>query len=168
MAFKRLERETYAKKYVDWAERVDRMHHNFSAYQHDPVAWSPLQKPLRDCRVALLTTAGVHRRADAPFDQFAREGDPSFREIGGGDEAGSLMVSHNHFDHSDADRDVNCLFPIDRLRELAAEGVVGSVSPVHFGFMGFNPDPFPVRENSEEVARRLKDASVDVALLTPG
>ena len=168
MHFRRLDRDAYAEKYADWAARVDRMHHDFTAYRHDPVAWTPLRKPLSECRVALATTAGVHRRSDEPFDQYAREGDPSFRVIEDGDASTDLVVSHNHFDHSDADRDINCIFPKDRLRELAADGVIGSVSPVHVGFMGFNPNPFPVRDNAVKVAGLLADAAADVVILTPG
>lgn len=168
MSFRRCVYGDYEAKYGDWVERVTRMHQDFAPYLNDPVAWAPARKPLAECRVALVTTAGVHCRADMPFDQLAAEGDPSYREIGADDSAATLAVSHNHFDHSAADRDVNCLFPIDRLRELAAAGVIESVSPVHFGFMGFNPDPYPVLESGAEVAQRLAEARVDVAVLTPG
>ena len=166
--FRRLAAEDYNDRYHDWTQRVDRMHHEFKAHHNNPVAWTPLLKSLNECRVALVTTAGVHRRSDPPFNQMAKEGDPSLRVIGPGDRADDLMVSHNHFDHSDADHDVNCLFPIDRLREFAEEGRVGAISPVNFGFMGFNPDPGPVRRHAEEAARRLAEADVDVVVLTPG
>lgn len=158
----------YRAKYADWVERVTRMHRDFAPYVNDPIAWSPRQRALGESRVALVSTAGVHAGADPPFDQFAAEGDASFREIRGCDPTGKLMVSHNHFDHTAADRDINCLFPLDRLRELAHAGVIGSVSPVHYGFMGFNPDPFPLLASGREVARRLEEAQVDVVVLTPG
>jgi D-proline reductase (dithiol) PrdB len=168
ISFRQLEPGDYVDKYRDWAERVDRMHQGFREATNAPVAWTPLSKELSRCRVALVTTAGVHRRSDVPFDQLSAEGDPTLRVIHAEDSSADLVVSHNHFDHSDADRDVNCLFPIDRLRELADEGVIGGVSPVHVGAMGFNPDPCPVRRHADEAAALLAGADVDVVVLTPG
>lgn len=125
-------------------------------------------KDVSESRVALVTTAGVHPRADDAFKDLAPEGDPTYRVIPSDIHSSELMVTHNHYDHSDADKDVNCVFPIDRVRDLASEGVVGDVAPEHFGFMGFNPDPALIVENGGEVARRLAGASVDVAIMTPG
>jgi D-proline reductase (dithiol) PrdB len=167
-SFRRLAATDYVDKYRDWADRVDRMHQGFREATNAPISWSPLSKELSRCRVALVTTSGVHRRSDVPFDQLSPEGDPSLRVIRADDRGDDLMVSHNHFDHSDADRDINCLFPIEPLRKLAEEGVVGDVSPVHVGFMGFNPDPRPVRRHAKEAAALLARAEVDVVVLTPG
>ena len=79
------------------------------------------------------------------------------------------MVTHTHYDHTDADRDINCVFPIDRLRELEDEKVINRLAEVNYGFMGFIPNPTPLREGpAKEVAQKVKNADIDIALLTAG
>ncbi len=104
--------------------------------QPTDVPWTPLPKPVSACRVALVTTGGVHLRTQPPFDMHHPLGDPSFREIPGAVKPEQLAITHDYYDHRDADRDINIIFPIERLRELAAEGTIAAVSPVHLGFMG--------------------------------
>ncbi len=98
------------------------------------IPYTPRFRDLKDTVFALVTTAGVHLRDQEPFDPA---GDNSWRLIPGGVETGQLMVTHEHYDHRDADADINVVFPIDRLRELAAEGIIGGVSDKHLGFMGY-------------------------------
>jgi D-proline reductase (dithiol) PrdB len=169
MAFRHVEyTDVYQKQYADWLERADLLHHRFVARENHAVSWTPLGMELPDARVAFVTTAGVHPRAEEPFDDEALEGDPSFRIIPGDVASQELMVTHNHYDHSDADKDINCLFPLDRLRELTSEGIVGELSDEFYGFMGFNPQPDRIIANAEEVASSLTSAEVDVVLLSPG
>lgn len=169
MPFKRVHyRDIYKQQYKDWLERADLLHHGFVARENDTVSWTPLSKKLQDSRVAFVTTAGVHPKSEEPFDDEALEGDPSFRVIPADVPATDLMVTHNHYNHSDADKDINCLFPIDRLRELAFEGVVGEISNQLYGFMGFNPQPDRIVASAEEVASKLTAANVDVVLMSPG
>src|SRR5919198_483453 len=140
MDFKRLEfSDRYRQQYEDWLKRADILHHDFVSRANEDLAWTPVTKEPRDARVALVTTAGVHRTSEEPFDDVSLEGDPTFRVIPSDVASDELMVTHNHYDHSDADKDINCLFPIDRLREMAAEGLFGELAPEFFGFMGFNP-----------------------------
>jgi D-proline reductase (dithiol) PrdB len=89
------------------------------------IPWSPLHKPLIDCTVALITTAGVHLRDQVPFDMQDPEGDPTFREIPRGACRSDLMITHDYYDHRDADRDIDIVFPIHRLGELRAQGIIG-------------------------------------------
>jgi D-proline reductase (dithiol) PrdB len=166
--FRQLEKDNYLEKYRDWLERANSLHHDFVAQENETIAWSRLTQPLSECRVALVTTSGVHLRDQEPFNAQALDGDPSYRVIPESVDAQELIVTHNHYDHSDADRDVNCLFPIDRLRELVTEGTLGAASREHFGFMGFNPRPDRIVKNGNDVADRLVDLGVDVAVLSPG
>ena len=80
-----------------------------------------------------------------------------------------LMVSHGGYDNSDVNKDINCMFPIDRLHELAKDGVIKAVAPVHIGFMGGggNQEKFK-NETGPEIARILKDEGVDAVILTAG
>lgn len=135
-----------------------------------PVPFAPLRRPVGSCTVALVTTAGVHRRSDVPFDMRDRRGDPSVREIPAGTPGRDLVVTHDYYDHRDADRDVNVVFPVDRLAELAAAGEIGREAPVHYSFMGHLEEPRLTeftRGAAAATARRLAAAGVDVALLSP-
>ncbi len=125
-----------------------------------------LTGPLANSTVAIVTSAGIHCRGDRPF---GRE-DPSFRVIPSGAGAAELLQSHSSlaFDKSAFSRDVNVVFPIDRLAELVAEKRIGRVGPHHYSVMGALHDVTPARDETAPVlARRLVDDGVDVVLLTP-
>jgi D-proline reductase (dithiol) PrdB len=82
-----------------------------------------------------------------------------------------LMITHDYYDHRDADKDINIVFPVERLREFGREGVIGGLANVHYGFMGHITGPHImtlITRTAPEAARLLKKDGVDVALLTPG
>lgn len=132
--------------------------------------WALLSKDLKECRIALVTTAGLHLRSQPPYDMEDREGDPTFREIPSWARPEDLMITHNYYDHRDADQDVNVVLPMQRLRELEAEGVIEGIASRHFSFMGHiigrHIDTLTKR-TGPEVARMLKDDGVDAVFLTP-
>ena len=132
--------------------------------------WTVPEKPLNDCTVALITSSGLIRKSDTPFDLANPAGDPTYRVIPSVTRAAELTLSivSTNWDRSGFAMDLNVLFPIDRLKELADERVVGAVADEHFAFMGsiFDIDPV-VQQSAPEVGRRLKTAGVDVALLVP-
>jgi D-proline reductase (dithiol) PrdB len=137
---------------------------------YGPPPWSPLQKPLRDCTIALVTTAGVHLKEDEPFNMVDKEGDPTFRVIPRDTWRHRLCITHDYYDHRDADKDLNIVLPVDRLAELVAEGVNGKVAPFHYSFMGHIDGRHLQRllsVTAPEVARRLKCEQVDAVVLTP-
>jgi D-proline reductase (dithiol) PrdB len=136
----------------------------------DPVPWTPLAKPLRECRVALVSSAGFVPAGQPPFDASVRGGDPSFREIPGDQDVRSLVDTHRSqsFDHAGMRADPNLAFPLDRLRELAAARRIGAVAPRHLSFMGSITAPGRLtRDTAPAVARKLREDDVDVALLVP-
>lgn len=131
-----------------------------------PPVWAPVTKELKDMVVALATAAGVHLKTEARFNLA---GDFTYREIPGNVKGADLMVSHGGYDNGDVNKDVNCMFPIERLQELAAEGFIKEVAPVHFGFMGGGGDQSKfTNETGPEIARKLKEEGVDAVLLTAG
>jgi D-proline reductase (dithiol) PrdB len=89
------------------------------------IPWAPARVPLPEASIALVTSAGVHLGRDPPFD-MSPDGDAGFRVIPGDARSHDLTITHDYYDHRAADRDVNCVFPLDRLRELAAAGRVGA------------------------------------------
>jgi D-proline reductase (dithiol) PrdB len=146
-----------------WARR-----HTFASGATIP--WAPLHKPLTACRVALVTTGGVHLRTQAPFDMHNPLGDPSFREIPADVPSEQLTITHDYYDHRDADRDPNIVFPWQRLQELVAQGTVGTASPVHLGFMGHIDGDLVSslrQQTAPAAAQLLVQHQVDVALLFP-
>jgi D-proline reductase (dithiol) PrdB len=143
----------------------------FSPLETEGVPWTALRKPLSQCKLAVVTTAGVHHRGQLPFDMNDRKGDPTFRVIDVSRPISSLMITHDYYDHSDADRDINIVFPIERLWELESEGIIGEVARFHYGLMGHVKNQnvqVLVKESAPEVAQRLKSDDVDAVLLTPG
>jgi D-proline reductase (dithiol) PrdB len=150
-----------AKKFAD----------QFSPVQTEGVPWYPPKKPLAKSKVAIVTTAGVHHRDQPPFDMKDPEGDPTFRMIDVSRPISDLMITHDYYDHSDADKDINIVFPIQRLKEFEKEGFIGEIAPTHYGFMGHIVGKH-IRtldnHSGPEVARRLKQDGMDTVLLIPG
>lgn len=139
--------------------------------QDEKVPWTPVVKPLAASTIALVTTAGVHHRDQPPYDMHDHDGDPSFRELDLARPLDTLMITHDYYDHADADRDLNVVFPVERLRELAAAGEIGAVARLGYGFMGHITGPHLgtlKRSTGPQVAARLKSAGVDAVLLAPG
>ena len=131
-----------------------------------PPVWTPVTKKLSEMTIALATAAGVHKKTDERFN-FA--GDFTFRTIEDTTPSSELMVSHGGYDNGDVNKDINCMFPIDRIHELAKDGVIKAIAPVHIGFMGGggNQEKFK-NETGPEIARILKEEGVDGVLLTAG
>ena len=136
----------------------------------DPVPWSPVTKPLSACRLAVVSSAGFVLPSQVPFDDVFRGGDFGYREIPADTDPRALIETHKSraFDHSGLVRDPNVAFPIDRVRELAASGRIGSVNHRHISFMGSITAPGRlVHETAPVAARLLVEDGVDVALLVP-
>lgn len=157
------------KKFDAWIERINRGHTGVEHMRNEQLNWTPVTKPLNESVVSLFTTGGVHRRSDPAFDVDNPHGDWSFREIPTDIDTADLMITHTHYNHVDADLDVNCMFPLDRLRELRDQGVIGGIAPVAYTIMGFNPDPRPLaQETIPELARRIKAGGADLVFMTCG
>lgn len=170
MTVKAWKDRTLARLFTRFPALVERWarSHDFVVNMDTP--WAPLLKDLEECRIALVTTAGVHLRSQSPYDMEDNEGDPTFREIPGHASIDDLMITHNYYNHGDADQDINVVFPIERLRELETERVIGGVAPRHFSFMGHilgRHIETLVNRTGPEVARMLKADGVDAVFLTP-
>ena len=136
----------------------------------DPVPWTPLPKPLSECRLALVSTAGFVVEGQEPFDARIRGGDVTFREIPSDVDVARLRDAHRSesFDHSGMTRDPNVAFPIDRARELVRSGRIGSLARTHLSFMGSITAPgMLIRRTAPQAAQLLATDQVDIALLVP-
>ena len=128
--------------------------------------FTPVTKPLNEMTVALATAAGVHVKTDKRFNLA---GDFTWRKVPDDIPSSELMVTHGGYDNSDVNKDINCMFPIDRLHELRDSGFIKATAPTHAGFMGGggNIEKF-TNETGPEIAQMLKDEDVDAAILTAG
>jgi D-proline reductase (dithiol) PrdB len=120
--------------------------------------------PLRERRVAIVTTSGLHVPGDRPFTV----GSPDYRVIPGDAAATDLIMSHVsvNFDRSGFQEDVNVVFPMERLRELEAERIIGSIADFHYSFMGA-ASIRAIEPKARELAALLERDRVDAVLLTP-
>lgn len=131
--------------------------------------WAPFTKELKEAKVALITTAGLHLKSDRPFDLINElAGDPTYRVIPADTPLSELTISHGHFDQTQTEKDLNSVFPLERLKELKEEGFIGEVAPYHYSFRGYLPDYRPLMsEYAPQVAEQLKWAKVDAVVLAP-
>ncbi|MBW2624565.1 MAG: selenoprotein B glycine/betaine/sarcosine/D-proline reductase [Deltaproteobacteria bacterium] len=129
----------------------------------EPQSWVK-GPPLRNRRVALISTAGVHLRNDRPFGLGAGD----YRIISGDTEANDLVMSHvsANFDRTGFQQDWNVVFPLDRLRELADQGKIGSLAAYHYSFMG-GTIPEKMETEARKLAGILSNDEVNAVLLAP-
>ncbi|MCZ6535899.1 MAG: glycine/sarcosine/betaine reductase selenoprotein B family protein [Dehalococcoidia bacterium] len=130
-------------------------------------AWTPFTKPLSQATVAVLTTGGFYEPDQEPYDIKNPDGDWTFRPIHKSTPTSSLLVTHPAYDIEGPRQDPNCVFPLDPLKEMEAEGVIGKMADTNYSFMGFirRPDLL-VSDTATQVAQLLKGDGVDAAVLT--
>jgi D-proline reductase (dithiol) PrdB len=137
------------------------------------IPWVPLTKPLSQCTIALVSTAGVARNDDKPFDQEGERrnpwwGDPSYRVIPQDTTERDVRLYHMHIDTRFGEADLDVVLPMRRLQELASEGMVDRPAAVHFSIMGYQLRPEVLEnETAPAIARQLKAHAVDAVALIP-
>ncbi len=153
----------YPSVFQLWARRS-------SFVTHTDTPWSRLRKDISQSRLALVTTGGVHLTTQVPFDMNDPAGDPTFREIPAPSALSDLTITHNYYDHSDADKDINIILPIERVMDLKKAGDIGDVNHRHFSFMGHITGPHIdtlIKGTAPQVVNLLKADNVDIVLLAP-
>lgn len=161
--------QVVGRLYTRFPSLARRWGSRFDALDFEDVPFATLRKPLRECRVALITTGGVHQVNQPPYDMADPRGDPSFRVIPADTPRNQLTITHDYYDHTDAERDLNILLPIALFRELALQGVMSELSTC-YSFMGHIEPPHVetlLHTTAPQVAGRLKQERVDAVLLTP-
>ncbi len=134
-------------------------------HNDDPPPWKPLEKPLSECRVALIGSGGIYLKGQIAFHY---RDDTTIREIDSNCSLSDLRVTHFAYDTTDARKDINVVFPLGTLRDLAGEGMIREVAPFSYGFLGGIYSARRVREELiPSLVPRLVDQEVDAALLVP-
>ena len=127
----------------------------------DDPAFTPLSKPLSQARVAIVTSAALHRIDDDGFTQgdtstACRSPTVTWCSVTGvPTSTGRLPI------------DLNVVFPIDRLEELADAGVIGAVAPRHTPSPATSPTPCANSPRLGSACAANWRDSVDVVVLTP-
>ncbi len=134
------------------------------------VPFTPFDRALSKATIALVTAGGVHKKDQQPFNIADDLGDLTYRVIESETPSSDLMVTHHHYDHADADQDINVVFPLDLLREFQAEGLIGGVAKLHIGYMGYT---MQLKQMYEETAPAIateidKKSRADAVILTGG
>ena len=134
--------------------------------ENDSAPWTPITKDLAKSKVVLISSSGAYLKDQAAFNPI--KNDLTFREIPKDVDVGDLKISHDFYDHIDAEKDINCVFPIERMRELEQEGFIGELSEIEFTFMGriFRKAQL-LNEMIPELIAKLKQMNIDLAFLVP-
>lgn len=159
-------------RFLDFATR--QVMKAWASREHaDGIPFTRVAKPLGECTVALVSTAGVARNDDRPFDQDGERrdpwwGDPSFRVIPLGTTEHDIHLYHLHIDPRFGEADLDVVLPMRRLTELAQQGVVGRPAATHYSIMGYvlQADVL-VGETAPAIARLMRAEGVDAAALVP-
>ena len=134
------------------------------------VPFTPFEGELAKSTIAIVTAGGVHLKEQDAFNIADELGDLGYRVFPEDVDSSQLMVTHNHYDHSDADQDINVVFPIDVLRDLQAEGFIRNVAKKHIGYMGYTMQLKAMYEGTaREIANEIdKGSRADAVILTGG
>ena len=134
------------------------------------VPFTPFERELSKSTIAIVTAGGVHLKDQEPFNIADELGDLGYRVIPSDVDASQLMVTHHHYKHSDADQDINVVFPIDVLRDLKEEGFIGGVARKHVGYMGYTQWLKAMYESTApQIADEIdKGSHADAVVLTGG
>jgi D-proline reductase (dithiol) PrdB len=158
-------------KPIDYVSALNEMYRSqgFPPYkwsEFDASPWSPLGRPLSEACLALISSAGISRDDQEPFDPWAVN-DLSFRQIPTDTPYERLRLNHNYFDHRDARKDLNCVLPVQRLKELQDEGYIGRLARVAIALgMGRLYKRTALQNQTvPEIAEVLKREGADAVLL---
>jgi D-proline reductase (dithiol) PrdB len=136
--------------------------------KNDHVPLARLKKSISESRLTFVSSAGVQPKGTMPFDVVHPVGDYSFRRVPSNSTPADLEIHQLKYPTAGANRDINVIFPIERLQELAEEGVVGGLTESFFSFIGYNMDPERLEETlAEEIADAVVADGADIALLCP-
>ncbi len=149
--------------------------------EYPDAPFAPMRKPLHEATIALFTSGAIYRDDQLPFypasmtyeeairnDRSAIERVASLRVIPIDTPEERLRAGHIAYDIRAAQKDINVMFPLTRFRELAAQGVIGTVAEQNYSFQGLTNIPRLRDETAVQWAQMLKDAQVDAVFLTPG
>ena len=153
---------------------IERTRDQYSALGYGEYAWvhepqtppfTSLRVPMSEARLGLVASGGIYRHGQTAF---TFKDDTTYRAISTDVDPSELRATHFAYDLTDTRRDINCVFPIETLRDLVASGEVGSLATDFFTCMGGIYSTRRVREElAPSIVQRCLDDAVDALLLVP-
>lgn len=148
-------------------ERISQIFPGYQWTKNDSAPWTSFTKPLSESKMAFISSGGVYLKSQTPFD-VAGKGEAVFREIPKDVNVADLAISHIHYNHLDAKKDINCIFPIERFRELEQEGYIGELAQTNYSFMGRVFSRLAIaKEMVPALLQQLRDQKVDFLYVIP-
>lgn len=147
-------------------EKVD-PNFNFVDNTEKEVPFTNLDKKIKESKLVLISSGGFHVREDSPFDTEDPFGDPSYRVIPKYTDLDTLEISHAHYDHKYVNKDLNCAFPLELLKELEQKGEIGTLANNSYSFMGYCLKTEKLKDNARKLSDILKNEGVETALIAP-
>jgi D-proline reductase (dithiol) PrdB len=158
---------------IDYIDLIDRTYqakgypqYDWSRYEDAPLA--PLRKHLRQCTVGLLTSGGISYKTAEPFEAEAKN---NFRldEIDPNTTGDGFQIHDSYYDTRDGEKDINVIFPLERLKELAKAGEIGRIAARHWsGFMGRTyKRGYVMQTAAPALLEQLQKDEVDILVLVP-
>ena len=151
---------------IAYIQRTRERYANFPPFKwsiNSEAPWTPLAKPLQECRVALVSSGGFYLDGQPAF----QENDASYRLIPKDTSLEDLRIYHHGYRDNDADRDPNCVFPLARLRELEAAGVIGGLADAAISFVTLYSARRELQERAPRIVAELQALGAEAALLVP-
>ena len=134
----------------------------------DLIPLARLKKPLSKSRLTFISTSGVQPKGTMPFDTAHPIGDYTFRRVPSGSTPSDLEIHQLKYPTAGAERDLNVIYPIERLQELSKERIIGELAPNFFSFIGYNMDAERLEKTlAEDIAEAVEAEGADVCLLAP-
>lgn len=150
------------------SSKLENFVNEFPWVENESTPWAEYNKSLLESKVAVISTGGLYVTGDKPFEIETREDvDESFREIPLNIDPDQLEIAHEHYEKRYANKDINTVFPIERLNELVKDGFIGEVSNYNFSITGYIPEPDQIYVTGKEIALNLSKLEVDAVLIVP-
>ena len=170
--------QSYAERYRAWiatarplieAEQWSDAFRGYPYIANAEAPFAPLLRSLAECTIVPITSGGLYLwDTQEPFDEPNPEGDQSYRTLPTELSQSAIAMAHGHYDPADALADYNSVYPVDRLRELAAHGVIAGITPAGYSFMGYVTDAGTFAANTaRSIAEQVVASGADAALLVP-
>jgi D-proline reductase (dithiol) PrdB len=134
----------------------------------DFVPLAKLKKPLAESRLTFVSTSGVQTKGTLPFDTAHPVGDYTFRPVPSDSKPSDLEIHQLKYPTASAEKDLNVIFPIERIQELEAESFIGELTANFFSFIGYNMDAERLEKTlAEDIADAVEAEKPDAVLLAP-
>ena len=134
----------------------------------NPIPLAKLNKPMNECRFSFVSTSGVQPKNTMPFDTVHPVGDYTFRRVPSNSDVKDLEIHQLKYPTSGANKDLNVIFPIERLRDLVDEKVIGGLTENFYTFIGYNMDPGRLETTlAEDIADAIAEEQPDGVIAAP-